>query len=69
MMNDFEALMDEIFEFIEIEPTAELIDSVGITADKQRNFKSNHKYNLAKFGLSEGRIHKDYAKIYETFFS
>ncbi len=69
MMNDFEALMDEIFEFIEIEPTAELIESVGITADKQRNFKSNHKYDLAKFGLSEDRIRKDYAKIYETFFS
>jgi hypothetical protein len=67
MMTDLESLMDEIFEFLEIAPSAELINNVKNTAEKQRNFKSNHKYDLARFGLTEERIRNDYKKIYETW--
>ena len=31
--------------------------------------KSNHNYNLEKFGLSEEQIRKDCEKIYGTFFA
>ena len=37
------------------------------TSDKQRKFKSEHKYDLEKFGLSEERIMSDCKSIYDTF--
>lgn len=67
MMNDFENLMIEIMEFTE-EPLSEnLINIFKETAEKQRAYKSEHKYDLDKFGLNEEKIRKDYAPIYETF--
>ena len=38
-----------------------------ITAEKQRNFKSKHKYDLSKFGLTEQQIKDDCQIIYDTF--
>ncbi|MDQ1264984.1 MAG: hypothetical protein QG635_134 [Bacteroidota bacterium] len=69
MMTDFENLMNEILEFIEVKPTPELIQSIHKTYEKQRNYKSGHKYDLERFGLTEERIRKDYASVYEAFFS
>ena len=37
------------------------------TAEKQRNFQSQHKYDLGKFGLNEEQIKLDCAPIYQTF--
>ena len=68
MMNDFEVLMDEIFEFVDIKPNDSLLDSIKKTAEKQRNYKSEHKYSLEKYGLNEERIRKDYDRIYKSFF-
>ena len=53
MMNDFDGLMKDIMNFIEIEPTQNLINDIKITSEKQRSFKSKHKYDLDKFGLTE----------------
>ena len=36
-------------------------------AVKQRAYKSEHKYDLAKYGLTEEKIRKDCAFLYETF--
>ena len=68
MMNDFEAIMNEIFEFIDIKPTNDTIENIKVTAEKQKKFKSEHKYDLQKFGLNEERIKQDYELIYKTFF-
>ena len=67
MMNDFDGLMDDIVNFINIKPSNELIDDIKVTANKQRNFKSKHKYDLNKFGLTEQQIKDDCKIIYETF--
>jgi omega-hydroxy-beta-dihydromenaquinone-9 sulfotransferase len=69
MMQDFDNLMDEITDFAVIERTEELNSAIQKTAEKQRSFKSAHKYDLQKFGLTEERIRKDYEKIYSTFFN
>jgi hypothetical protein len=37
------------------------------TAEKQRQFKSEHKYDLDKFGVTAEQIKVDCAHIYETF--
>lgn len=69
LMQDFDTLMLEIIDFIEEEPSDELKQIISETAEKQRNFKSEHKYDLEKFGLTEEKIREDYAPIYETFLS
>jgi len=68
MMADFDGLMQELLPFLEIEPSSELLSIIRKTSEKQREHKSEHKYSLAQFGLSEERISRDYEKIYITFF-
>jgi hypothetical protein len=67
MMNDFDNLMPEIVEFVGVEMTPELSATIKETAEKQRAYNSGHKYDLAKYGLTEERIRKDFAPFYETF--
>ncbi|MFH1463058.1 MAG: sulfotransferase [Pseudomonadota bacterium] len=67
MMSDFDGLMDELLPFIGHEPSPELIADIKATAEKQRAYKSGHKYSLEKYGLTAERIKKDYAFFYETF--
>ena len=69
MMNDFDSLMEDILQFIDIKPSKQFLDNIIETSKNQRNFKSSHKYNLEKFGLSENKIKKDCKEIYETFLS
>ena len=67
MMNDFEGLMGDIINFIEISPSEDLVSNIKKTAEQQRAFKSKHKYNLDKFGLTEEQIKNDCKIIYDTF--
>ncbi len=67
MMADFDGLMAEMCEFLEHEPTPELLKTIKDKADKQRAYKSGHKYDLAKYGLTEEKIREDCAFVYETF--
>jgi omega-hydroxy-beta-dihydromenaquinone-9 sulfotransferase len=67
MMQDFDGMMEEMCEFLGHEMTPELRATIADKADKQRSYKSKHKYDLAKFGLDEARIRKDCAFVYETF--
>ncbi|MBN2525601.1 MAG: sulfotransferase [Deltaproteobacteria bacterium] len=69
MMNDFDNLMPEIVEFVGKEMTPELHQTILTTAEKQRAFNSGHQYDLAKYGLTEEQIRKDYAPFYKTFLS
>ena len=67
MMGDFDNLMDEILEFTDHSPSEELKKDILATAEKQRQFKSEHKYDLEKFGLTEQQIKEDCVVIYDTF--
>ena len=67
MMKEFEVVMGELLEFIDHEPTDELKQIIAERADKQRAYKSKHKYDLAKFNLDEEKIRRDCAFFYETF--
>ena len=69
MMNDFESLMDEILDFIDIEKNDELIRIIQETGEKQRGYQSGHQYDLEKFGLTESQIKNDCREIYQTFLS
>ena len=67
MMNDFDKLMDDIIKFTNHKKTDYLLNEISSTSQKQKAFKSKHKYNLEKFGLSEDKIKEDCKKYYETF--
>lgn len=69
MMSDFESLMDGILNFINVEKNQTLIKVIQETADSQRQYKSGHKYNLDKFGLTKEQIRNDCKDIYQTFLS
>ena len=66
MMNDFDGLMSDITQFLEIEPTEELLNEIKITSEKQKSFKSKHKYDLSKFGLTEQQIKNDCDSVYQS---
>jgi len=67
MMADFETVMSEICEFTGHVPDDALKAEILKVGEKQRKYKSEHKYDLAKFGLTAERIRKDCAFVYDTF--
>jgi hypothetical protein len=67
MMQDFEGVMGEMCTFLDHEMTPELEATIKARGQKQRAYKSDHKYDLEKFGLSEEKIRQDCAFFYETF--
>ena len=67
MMNNFDELMDDIIKFTNHKSTDILLNEIKITSEQQKTFKSKHKYDLKKFGLSEDKIKEDCKKYYETF--
>ena len=67
MMNEFDTLMDNLLDFLNVEKNNELIQEIKKTAEKQKQYKSSHKYDLEKFDLTENKIKTDCKKIYDTF--
>jgi hypothetical protein len=67
MMADFEGVMDEMCRFLGHPMTPELRATIAKRGEKQRKYESEHKYDLAKFGLSEDQIRRDCAFFYDTF--
>jgi hypothetical protein len=67
MMMEFEAVMEELCGFLGHEMSPRLRASVKERADEQRSYKSEHRYDLAKFGLTEERIRRDCGFFYDTF--
>jgi hypothetical protein len=67
MMADFEGLMADMCEFLGHPVTPELQATFERSGAKQRAYRSEHKYNLAKYGLTEERIRRDCQFFYDTF--
>jgi len=69
MMKEFEVVMGEVLEFLGHDASPELLQTIQERAEKQRAYKSKHKYDLAKFNLSEEKIREDCKFFYDTFLS
>ena len=67
MMADFEGLMDEMCKFLGHEMTPELRAAIHEQGEKQRKHDSGHKYDLAKYGLTEEQVRRDFAFFYDAF--
>ena len=55
MMMDFEGLMDDMCTFLGHEMTPPLRATIAKKGETQRKYESEHKYDLAKYGLTEER--------------
>lgn len=67
MMGEFETVMDEMCEFLGHDMTPELRITVDTLAAEQRGYRSEHKYDLDKYGLTEAQIRRDCAFFYDAF--
>ncbi len=67
MMREFDAVMGEMLAFLEVAPDAALRKEIADRTAKQRKHKSEHKYDLGKFYLTEERVRRDCSFVYETF--
>ena len=67
MMVDFEGLMDEMCKFLGQEMTPALRAAIAEQGGKQRKHDSGHKYDLAKYGLTEEQVRRDFAFFYDAF--
>jgi hypothetical protein len=67
MMAEFETVVAEMCAFLDHPLTPELKATADALGQKQRAYKSEHKYNLGKYGLTEEQIRKDCAFFYDTF--
>ena len=67
LMNDLEATMREVVDFLEIEPAPAFHDKLREQAEKQRTRHSEHQYSPEKFGLTADRIRSDLAYVYESY--
>lgn len=67
LMNDLEATMREVLEFLEVEPAPAFHDKVREQAEVQRRRTSEHEYSPEQFGLTADRIRRDLAFVYEAY--
>jgi len=67
MMADFDGLMAELLAFVEHEPGDAFAAEIERVAERQRTYKSKHKYDLARFGLDRDTIIADCGFFYDAF--
>ena len=67
MMYDFEGFMREVCDFTGHAATPEQLLQIRLMADQQRAYKSEHHYDLERFGLDADRIRRDTAGFTELF--
>lgn len=67
LLSDFGKVIDEILEFYEIEKNDDINLAIEQQLIKQQNFKSEHKYSLEQFGISEEQILNDFDFIYKNY--
>lgn len=67
MKEDFNGTMKEICDFCSLELTEQRKEKILTQHKKQKEFKSEHRYNIKEFGLSEEKIRKDFGFVYENY--
>lgn len=67
MMADFEGLMADMHTFLGHAPTEAQRKAIADQGVKQRAYKSEHAYDLAKYELDADKIRQDCKFYYDTF--
>jgi hypothetical protein len=67
LMTEFDTIMPEICAFLDHPVDGPLAEAIRKTAEKQRSYRSEHTYDLSEYGLTEERIRRDFAFVYDTY--
>lgn len=67
LMAEFEPMMDEICAFCELDMNDAQREAIAKRGAKQRSYKSEHKYDLAQYGLTEEQVRADTQFFVDTF--
>lgn len=67
LVADFASTITRVLSFAGVSVGAECAASIHERAASQRARRSEHHYSLEEFGLSEGRIRKQFVEIYDYF--
>lgn len=67
MMSDFERVMSQIVEFVEVERHETLHHTIRTVAARQASYRSKHGYRLEQFGLSAECILRDFSFVYDEY--
>jgi hypothetical protein len=67
IMGELRATIESLLPFLEIDSPPGFAERLAEQDRVQRSRRSSHRYDLAKFGLSEARIRSDLAFVYPTY--
>ena len=68
-MEDFDTLVLEILDRVGHPVDASLRRRIQEQAERQRGYRSPHRYDLERFGLSAARVQADTARFRHRFLS
>ncbi len=60
LLNDFEKTIYKVLSHFNVEITDELKAAIIDQAEKQKTYRTEHKYNLTEFGFSEEEVRKHF---------
>lgn len=66
LVRDFAGEMKDILDFIEV-PAAPWAPLIAQHAARQREHRSQHRYTLEQYGLSEERVRRDLAFVFQHY--
>jgi hypothetical protein len=68
LKENFEDTIKKIVDFYGIKYTQELEEAVKKQEEKQKTFKTEHKYSVDEFGFTKEKVERDFAYIYENYY-
>ncbi len=67
LMKDFSSEMKRILDFIEVVPDDAFSARIAETAARQARWKSEHRYDLATYGIDRDRLLRDFQFVYTAY--
>ena len=67
LTHDPEAMVSEVYEFLDIEPSAEFASLLRQEAENSKQYKSEHVYSLEAMGLNRDQIIEAFASVFEFY--
>ena len=64
LKNNFKRTMLRIMDYCELERNADVLHAIEIQNNKQATYKTEHKYSLEDFNLSQKQLRQDFDFIY-----
>jgi hypothetical protein len=67
LLTDFDRVFRGILEFYGVKTDEKIEKAIAEQVEKQKSFRSEHKYSLGQYGISEEQIEKDFKFVYDNY--